>query len=140
MIVLGAAGFARESGRSGGQRNPYSMTRLGFDRILEFREGEVPFNLFPLGYFGHDASAALIVDGEVVACAAEERFTRVKYGLNLAGNTLLPVNAVNFCLERAGLSFADLDAVAHYCDFNEESVRQRFRLVSMCLFALSRAF
>jgi carbamoyltransferase len=86
-----------------------------------------------LGYFGHDASAAIVVDGQIVACAAEERFTRVKYGLNLTGNTLWPKKAMQFCLDQAGVTLKDVDTVAHYCDFTEESVRRRFELVSVHL-------
>src|SRR5262249_53666258 len=87
------------------------------------------FPLFPLGYFGHDASAALLRDGQVVACAAEERFTRVKYSLNQAGNTLLPRHAIRYCLESAGITVADLAAVAHYCDFRPQLVAGRAALL-----------
>jgi carbamoyltransferase len=58
--------------------------------------------------FGHDASAAILVDGRLVACAEEERFTRRKHA-----SGQLPVNAVRFCLATAGLSPADIDRVAY---------------------------
>ena len=125
MYVLGYSGFTRDSRLNTGYRSPYAKTGQDFNRIFEFREGEVPFSMFPLGYFGHDASAALLHDGKVIACAAEERFTRVKYSLNLAGNTLLPRKAINYCLETAGISMDDVDAVAHYCDFNSELINKR---------------
>ncbi|NCZ89144.1 MAG: hypothetical protein EBY92_08135, partial [Actinobacteria bacterium] len=51
----------------------------------------------------HDAAAALIVDGAVTAAAQEERFTRVKH------DKRFPINALRFCLRRAGLTPADLD-------------------------------
>lgn len=54
----------------------------------------------------HDAAAALLVDGELVAFAQEERFSRRK---NDPG---MPLRAVAFCLRRAGLTAADLDLVA----------------------------
>ena len=57
-------------------------------------------------HIGHDSSAALIVDGRIVADVAEERFTRTKH---YAG---LPVHAVDYCLKSQGLKMADLDAVA----------------------------
>lgn len=56
----------------------------------------------------HDAAACLLVDGEVVAAASEERFTRIKQ------DSEFPVNAIRFCLERGGITEADLDFVAFY--------------------------
>lgn len=58
--------------------------------------------------FYHDSAAALLVDGELVAAAQEERFSRKKH------DERFPVNAVRWCLEEAGLSAGDLDAVAFY--------------------------
>ncbi len=56
----------------------------------------------------HDAAAALIVDGEIVAAAQEERFTRRKH------DPRFPIHAVRFCLQHAGLRPDDLDHVAFY--------------------------
>ena len=56
----------------------------------------------------HDAAAALIIDGEIVAAAQEERFTRTKH------DPEFPAHAVRFCLDFAGLKPADLDYVAFY--------------------------
>ena len=59
----------------------------------------------------HDAAAALVVDGEIIAAAQEERFTRVKLDKSL------PVHAIDYCLNAAGgLRGADLDAVVYYDD------------------------
>ncbi len=58
-------------------------------------------------YF-HDAAAALVRDGEVVAAAEEERFTRRKHDANF------PASAVDYCLNAAGVSGADLDLVVFY--------------------------
>ncbi len=55
--------------------------------------------------FYHDSAAALLVDGEIVAAAQEERFTRVKH------DSSFPVHAVNFCLRRAP---GELDHVVFY--------------------------
>jgi len=129
MFTLGYSGFTRDSRGGSGLRSPFAGTGQTFESILDFRDGEVPFPMFPLGYFGHDGSAALLKDGEVIACAAEERFTRVKYSLNLAGNTLLPRHAVAWCLEAGGISLDDVDTVAHYCRFTEEVVEERLRLL-----------
>lgn len=53
----------------------------------------------------HDAAAALVVDGKLVAFAQEERFSRRK------NDPALPTRAIAFCLEQAGLTAADLDRV-----------------------------
>lgn len=129
MYTLGYSGYTRDSRVATGVRSPFAKVDQDFDTIFEFREGEVPFSMFPLGHFGHDASAALLKDGALVACAAEERFTRVKYSLNLAGNTLLPKSAIAYCLRAAGISIEDVDVVAHYCNFTPDAIRRRADLL-----------
>src|ERR671920_1163140 len=66
----------------------------------------------------HDPAAALVVDGETVAAAEEERFSRRKHGKPpVAFSTWeLPEQAMAWCLEHAGLQPADLDAVAYSYD------------------------
>ncbi len=61
---------------------------------------------------GHDSAAALIVDGEIIAAAAEERFSRNKHTADF------PVNAINYCLSVAGLSIDDIDEIAHCFDYS----------------------
>lgn len=56
----------------------------------------------------HDSAAALIIDGEIVAAAQEERFTRKKH------DSAFPKNAVNYCLHEVGLSLMDIDYVCFY--------------------------
>ena len=58
--------------------------------------------------FYHDAAAAIIKDGEVIAAAQEERFTRKKH------DPSFPVNAIRFCLEYSGNSINELDAIVFY--------------------------
>jgi len=58
--------------------------------------------------FYHDAAAALLIDGEVVAAAQEERFTRKKHTPDF------PVNAIKYCLEYSKLKIDDLDAIVFY--------------------------
>ena len=58
--------------------------------------------------FYHDASATLLKDGEIVAAAAEERFTRKKHDVSF------PVNAVNYCLESQGIKIDDIDHIGFY--------------------------
>jgi carbamoyltransferase len=56
----------------------------------------------------HDASAALLKDGELIAAAAEERFSRKKH------DPALPARAIGWCLEHAGIRSQDVDYVAFY--------------------------
>jgi len=58
--------------------------------------------------FYHDSAAAIIQDGEVLAAAQEERFTRKKH------DAAFPVNAIKYCLQYAGRSLNELDAVVFY--------------------------
>jgi carbamoyltransferase len=58
--------------------------------------------------FYHDSAAALLIDGQIVAAAQEERFTRKKH------TPEFPVNAIKYCLECSGLSIDELDAVVFY--------------------------
>src|SRR3954464_14386591 len=66
----------------------------------------------------HDPAAALIVDGEVVAAAEEERFSRRKHGKRPVPFSAweLPELAAAWCLRAAGLRPEDLDAVAYSFD------------------------
>jgi carbamoyltransferase len=66
----------------------------------------------------HDPAAALVVDGEIVAAAEEERFTRRKHGKPPVpfATWELPERAARWCLEAGGLAPEDLDAVAYSYD------------------------
>jgi carbamoyltransferase len=66
----------------------------------------------------HDPAAALVIDGEVVAAAEEERFSRRKHGKRPVPFAAweLPEQSAAWCLAKAGLSPADLDAVAYSFD------------------------
>ncbi|HEX7097280.1 MAG TPA: carbamoyltransferase C-terminal domain-containing protein [Acidimicrobiales bacterium] len=66
----------------------------------------------------HDPAAALVVDGEIVAAAEEERFSRRKHGKEPVPFSTweLPVAAARWCLASANLTPADLDAVAYSYD------------------------
>lgn len=56
----------------------------------------------------HDSAAALVIDGEVVAAAQEERFTRTKHDASF------PVHAIRYVLQAGGLEYNDLTGVAFY--------------------------
>ena len=58
--------------------------------------------------FYHDSAAAILVDGEIVAAALEERFTRIKHDFSF------PANAIKYVLEEAGANVSDLSAIAFY--------------------------
>ncbi len=58
--------------------------------------------------FYHDSAAAIIHDGKIIAAAQEERFTRKKH------DPAFPVNAVKYCLEEAGVTIDQLEAIAFY--------------------------
>jgi carbamoyltransferase len=61
-----------------------------------------------LSAFYHDSAAALLVDGELVAAAQEERFTRKKHDAGF------PKNAVEYCLAEGGIDLEQVDHVAFY--------------------------
>ncbi|AOR30010.1 carbamoyltransferase [Streptomyces fodineus] len=98
MIVLGCNGFSRVS------------------EVFAEHFGAVGTERHYL--LGHDAGAALLVDGELVAAVEEERLNREKK------TTDFPVNAVECCLEHAGLKFSDIDLAAISWNFSAEVLDQ----------------
>ncbi|MDP2310695.1 MAG: carbamoyltransferase N-terminal domain-containing protein [Pseudomonadota bacterium] len=78
----------------------------------------------------HDAAAALLADGQVVAASSEERFSRVKHDASL------PLRSVRFCLAQAGVRIEDVEAVVYY----EKPIRKFERIVvtQMASFPRSR--
>ncbi len=80
-------------------------------------------NILGISAFYHDAAAALVQDGRIVAAAQEERFTRVKHDAGF------PEHAIDFCLSAAGIDAADLDYVAYY----EKPLRKFDRLLQTYL-------
>ena len=61
-----------------------------------------------LAAYYHDSAAALICEGEVIAAAQEERFTRKKH------DPAFPTNAVKYCLQEAGINASDIEHVVFY--------------------------
>ena len=68
----------------------------------------MPTHILGISAFYHDSAAALLCDGEIVAAAQEERFTRRKH------DPSYPKKAVEFCCDQAGIKTSDLDFVAFY--------------------------
>jgi carbamoyltransferase len=67
-----------------------------------------PIYILGISSFYHDSAAALIKDGEIVAAAQEERFSRLK------NDSKFPLSAINFCLEKANINQSDLNAIVYY--------------------------
>jgi len=65
-------------------------------------------NILGLSAYYHDSAAALLQDGELVAAAQQERFTRKKHDAGF------PAEAIEYCLQEAGLQLADLDQIVFY--------------------------
>lgn len=65
-------------------------------------------NILGISCFYHDSAACLVRDGDIVAAAQEERFTRKKH------DSEFPKNAIEFCLRQGGIGIEDIDLVAFY--------------------------
>ncbi|MFI6403217.1 carbamoyltransferase [Streptomyces sp. NPDC050548] len=94
MIVLGCNGFTR-----GAETFAEHFGAVGTEKHY---------------ILGHDAGAALLVDGELVAAVEEERLNREKKTSDF------PLNAVKWCLEHAGIEFSDIDLIAIPWNFSAE--------------------
>jgi carbamoyltransferase len=65
-------------------------------------------NILGISAFYHDSAACLVRDGEVIAAAQEERFTRKKHDAGF------PLNAIHYCLEQAGTGVEGIDFIVFY--------------------------
>lgn len=65
-------------------------------------------NILGISAYYHDAAACLVVDGEIVAAAQEERFTRIKH------DSSFPANAINFSLKKGGIDSTEIDYIVFY--------------------------
>jgi len=100
----------------------------GFEHSVPFKKKEFP-NLTSRTYRiaqGFDSAATLVRNGEIVAAAAEERFTGEK------ATGAFPVNAIRYCLESGNLKIGQVDYIAHGFSyepfksfFDEEEYRRR---------------
>ena len=80
-------------------------------------------NILGISCYYHDAAAALLQDGKLVAAAEEERFTRKKHDYDY------PINAINFCLETGGIKGPEVD----YAVFYEKPFRKFDRILMTVL-------
>ncbi len=74
---------------------------------IHWQEIDIKYVLGISGLY-HDSAATLICNGEIIAAAQEERFTRKKHDANF------PVNAICYCMKEAGIDYDELDAVVYY--------------------------
>jgi len=65
-------------------------------------------NILGISSFYHDSSACLVREGQILAAAQEERFSRIK------NTSAFPIHAINFCIQKAGLSFDQIDAICFF--------------------------
>ena len=68
----------------------------------------MPTHILGISAFYHDSAACLVTDGEIVAAAQEERFTRLKHDPGF------PRNAIQYCLSEAGIEAGDLSQIGFY--------------------------
>lgn len=97
---------------------PYNSYYSNIPSINNFLKKTSPFHIrsnlnkkmYILGIsaFYHDSAACLVKDGEIVAAAQEERFTRIKH------DHKFPSNSIQYCLKEAGIDGTEIDFVAFY--------------------------
>ncbi len=87
-------------------------------------------SILGISAFYHDAAAALVIDGKIVAAAQEERFTRKKHDADF------PAQAIAYCLREGGLDAAQLD----YVGFYEKPLLKADRLIESYLAYAPRGF
>lgn len=78
----------------------------------------------------HDASAAIIKDGQLVAAVEEERFTRKKH------DTIFPINSIRYCLKEAGITINDVA----YIGFYEKPMLKFERILSQLIETFPKSF
>jgi len=87
-------------------------------------------NILGISAFYHDSAAAFVRDGEIVAAAQEERFTRIKH------DSQFPTNAVEYCLKAGKLTAEEIDYVVFY----EKPLRKFERLLETYIGYAPRGF
>jgi len=64
--------------------------------------------LLGISAYYHDSAAVILQDGQIIAAAQEERFSRIKH------DSRFPIHSVQYCLDEAGIELGDVDAIAFY--------------------------
>ena len=70
--------------------------------------GQKKTYILGISAYYHDSASCILLDGEIIAAAQEERFTRKKHDQNF------PSHAIEYCLKEAGIDSSVLDYVAFY--------------------------
>lgn len=83
--------------------------------------------LLGISAYYHDSAAALLCNGELIAAAQEERFTRIKQ------DSRFPLLATEFCLQHAGINMADVEGIYYY---EEPQIKFRRLLSTYASFGL----
>ncbi len=78
----------------------------------------MPNYILGISAFYHDAAAALLRNGEIIAAAQEERFTRKKHDSNF------PENAIDYCLHEAGIKKNNIDLIVSHDDAYKKDVKK----------------
>ena len=69
---------------------------------------EDPIYILGISAFYHDSSATLIKDGDIIAAAQEERFTRIKF------DSSFPINSINYCLREANIEVNQISEITYF--------------------------
>lgn len=69
---------------------------------------KLPRVVLGISAYYHDSAASIVINGEIIAAAQEERFTRIKH------DPRFPVNAINYCLEEAFIEADEIDLIVFY--------------------------
>lgn len=132
MLVLGYSGHNRhgwddEKAKRLSRLCHFARHQTLFDALTSFgdRIEDLPINLFPVDGVGHDAAAAILDNGRVIAAAAEERFSRLKHATTIDGKTLAPRVAVDYCLNAAGPKRTRVRHAGYYCDCPQDILKER---------------
>jgi len=78
----------------------------------------MPKYILGISAFCHDSAAAILCDGEIIAAAQEERFTRKKH------DPSFPKNAIDYCLREARIGEDDLDLVVFHDYIYKKDVKK----------------
>ena len=106
--MLSAGGLRHQTHRRMPPHRSCSLARSAPAAPGRLLEANPVARILGLSAFYHDSAAALVVDGDIVAAAQEERFTRIKHDHEF------PKHAVDYCLREAGLTPEQLDYVVFY--------------------------
>jgi carbamoyltransferase len=115
QIYLPSCGhFREEAHKAISEFMGMELVHLGIIKAREFPLDYIkPISdnyVLGISCFYHDSAAVLLKNGQLIAAAHEERFSRIKH------DKKFPSNAINFCLEEAGVSLDELTGVCYYDD------------------------